>query len=400
MRGGHAPWRKSGRPHRLTLDGDRRCEVLIVGAGITGAMMAEHLTSLGRSVCIVDREWPGRGSTAASTAMLQWEIDRSLTELSELYGFERAANIYRQSLSAVTGLRELIQAHKLTCAFRPRRSLYLASGNGTGARGLRAEHDLRERAGLPGFYLDHPSLLREFAVAREAAILSPGSADADPVCLTYALLDLAMGRGADLYDGAAIRFEADGKGLAVGLSDGQTIEAERVVLATGYVLPDCVTSDLHRTSSSWAIATPPQNAQALWRGNALIWEAATPYFYARTTEDSRIIIGGEDDPNLSDPADRDAAMPAKTKRILGQLKTLCPEAEIRADYAWSGAFSETRDGLPLIGRVRGYPNLFAAYGYGGNGITFSFLAARMIARMIEGRDEPWFTDFAVDRSTS
>ena len=50
-----------------------------------------------------------------------------------------------------------------------------------------------------------------------------------------------------------------------------------------------------------------------------------------------------------------------------------------------------------IGRVRGYPNLYAAYGYGGNGITFSFLAARMIARMIAGKDEPWYTDLAVDR---
>ena len=129
----------------------------------------------------------------------------------------------------------------------------------------------------------------------------------------------------------------------------------------------------------------------------LIWEATTPYFYARTTTDNRIIIGGEDDPELIEPAERDAAMPAKTERILRQLKTLCPDAELRADYAWSGAFSETSDGLPLIGRVRGYPHLYAAYGYGGNGITFSFLAARMIARMIAGEDEPWYDDLAVDR---
>ncbi|WP_428670244.1 NAD(P)/FAD-dependent oxidoreductase [Reyranella sp.] len=398
LRGGCAPWRKGGRPPSRILEDDRRCEVLVVGAGITGAMVAEHLTSLGHEVCLVDRERPGFGSTAASTAMLQWEIDRSLTELTTLYGFERAANIYRQSLHAVTGLKELIETQHLPCEFRPRRSLYLASGAGTGAAELRAEHELRERAGLPGFYLDHPTLLREFGIAREAAILSPGSAEADPMCLAHTLLVTAIRHGAVVYDGEATRFEAiGGGGLAVGLAYGQTIEAQRVILATGYVMPDFVVTDMHRPSSSWAIATPPQKPQVLWPGRPLIWEATTPYFYARTTTDDRIIIGGEDDPALVEPAARDAAMPEKSERILRQLKTLCPEAELRADYCWSGAFSETSDGLPLIGRVRGYPHLYAAYGYGGNGITFSFLAARMIARMIAGEDEPWYTDLAVDR---
>ncbi len=64
---------------------------------------------------------------------------------------------------------------------------------------------------------------------------------------------------------------------------------------------------------------------------------------------------------------------------------------------WSGAFGQTEDGLPLIGEVPGQPNLFAAYGYGGNGITFSYLASRIIGEMLAGRHEPWYDDFAIDR---
>ena len=170
----------------MSLEGDRRCDVLVVGAGITGAMVAEHLTSLGHEVCLVDRERPGFGSTAASTAMLQWEIDRTLTELTNLYGFERAA----EHLPAKPAGRDRAEgtdrdARACPAHFAPRDSLYLAGGEGTGAAELRAEHELRERAGLPGFYLDHPTLLREFGITREAAILSPGSADADPLCLAH-----------------------------------------------------------------------------------------------------------------------------------------------------------------------------------------------------------------------
>jgi glycine/D-amino acid oxidase-like deaminating enzyme len=68
-----------------------------------------------------------------------------------------------------------------------------------------------------------------------------------------------------------------------------------------------------------------------------------------------------------------------------------------ADLVWSGAFGTTEDGLPLIGRVPGHPGIYAAYGYGGNGITFSYLAAQVIGELIAGRGRAWFDDFAIDR---
>ena len=80
-----------------------------------------------------------------------------------------------------------------------------------------------------------------------------------------------------------------------------------------------------------------------------------------------------------------------------RLQGLVPQASLALDHAWSGAFGQTEDGLPLIGRVPGQPRLLAAYGYGGNGITFSFLASRLIGALVEGREEGWFRHFAIDR---
>ncbi len=397
LRGGSPPWTAGYvRPSRKPLEQNMRCDILVVGAGITGSLMAEHLTSLGHKVCIIDRERPGFGSTAASTAMLQWEIDCPLSELTGFYGFERSANIYKRSLQAVAGLKALVGALGLHCAFRDRSSLYMA-GEGTGARELMAEHALRERAGLPGAYLDHQTMLRTFGFDREAAILSPGSADADPLLLSHALIASAVAKGATMFDADAVSYNTTGKCVIVGLDNGCEIEAGRVVLATGYVMPDFVTTELHKTASSWAIATQPQNSDVLWRDGVLIWEASDDYLYARTTADNRIVIGGEDDDSIVEPEARDALMPAKSAIILKKLQTLCPSANATADFVWSGAFGETEDGLPLIGEVPGYPRIYAAYGYGGNGITFSFLASRLIGTMIAGHREPWYDDFAIDR---
>lgn len=397
LRGGRPPWLSGFKhPVRMTLESDMACDMLIVGAGITGSLIAQHLTTLGHKVCVIDRERAGFGSTAASTAMLQWEIDCPLSELAGFYGFERAANIYRRSLESVSGLKALVGGLGLGCTFRDRSSLYIAGGD-MGASELRAEHELRARASLPGVFLDYLALRREFAFDREAAILSPGSADADPLLLAHALLASAIADGAAVFDAQAVSYDSFGHGIIVGLDNGHQIEAKKVVLATGYVMPEFLTTDLHKTASSWAIATPVQPPGAVWRDGVLIWEASEDYLYARTTSDNRIIIGGEDEDTITAPEERDALMPAKAAAILKKLRALRPEAIASAELIWSGAFGETEDGLPMIGQAPGMPHLYAAYGYGGNGITFSFLASRLIGRMIAGQRAPWYDDFALDR---
>lgn len=396
LRSGAGPWRPGlQRPPGRPLERDMRCDVAIVGAGITGAFLAEHLSARGLEVVVIDREREGFGSTAASTAMLQWEIDLSLRDLAALYGFERAAEIYRLSFEAVGGLARLVGELALPCGFARRETVYLAAGE-IGPRELIEEAALRARAGLPGQYLEHAALLSGFGFDRAGAIVSPGSAEADPLCLCHGLLAAAARRGARLVRDEVVAYDDAGRAAAVSLSGGATVEAAHLVLATGYVMPDCVSDDLHEMASSWAIATVPQPPQALWRGRALVWEASRDYCYSRTTPDGRIIFGGEDE-RLSDPERRDSLDQVKTEALRERLHALLPRASLAIDHAWSGAFGQTADGLPLIGRVPGRPRLLAAYGYGGNGITFSFLASRLIGRLLEDGEEGWFRHFAIDR---
>jgi hypothetical protein len=111
--------------------------------------------------------------------MLLWEIDRSLTELTQTYGFERASRAYRASLQAVNGLKSLVLELGLRCDMRDKDSLYLAAGSTS--KELIEEHELRSRANLPGAFFDHAVLLENFGIARAGAIVSPGAADADPM---------------------------------------------------------------------------------------------------------------------------------------------------------------------------------------------------------------------------
>jgi glycine/D-amino acid oxidase-like deaminating enzyme len=395
LRGGRSPWFAAAQ-HGVRLDvaENMTCDALIVGGGITGSLIAERLTRQGLDVVIIDRELPGRGSTAASTSMLLWEIDRSLAQLTETYGFERASRAYLASLHAVAGLKSLVLQLGVACEMRDKNSLYLAAGDTN--KELLTEHQLRERAGLPGDFLDHRTLLDIYGIARAGAIVSPGAADADPMQLARGLLGVAVARGARMFNAEAVEFDAAARSVGVQLTNGHQIEARSVILATGYVMPAIIHSTVQTISSSWAIATRPQ-PQKVWKDGALIWENSKDYLYARTTSAGRIIIGGEDSDEMIEPDARDRLIPEKSSVLAQKLATLWPVADVDIEFRWSGTFDTTRDGLPLIGPVPNAKGIYAAYGYGGNGITFSFLAAQLIGYLIAGSTSPLLSDFALDR---
>lgn len=102
LRTGRTVWELNGPPPSPRTEPPRfsRADVLVIGAGITGAFVADRLSREGKSVIVIDRHAPQRASTAASTALLLWEIDAPMLELEDRLGFDVAAAIYRRSFEA------------------------------------------------------------------------------------------------------------------------------------------------------------------------------------------------------------------------------------------------------------------------------------------------------------
>jgi glycine/D-amino acid oxidase-like deaminating enzyme len=128
----------------------------------------------------------------------------------------------------------------------------------------------------------------------------------------------------------------------------------------------------------------------------VVWESARPYFYMRMTDENRIIAGGEDVP-FTNPAARDALMPERTGRLMRRLRQMVPDARPELAFSWAGTFAETPDGLPYIGTVPGHPAILVALGYGGNGITFSMIAARLLAGHCTDAPSPDLRIFRIGR---
>ncbi len=359
---------------------------MVIGAGITGSLVAHRLCELGLRPLILERRRGAMlGSTAASTALLQFELDTPLVKLARKIGKRAAGRVWRCSHAAVNELRTQVHRLGIQCGLESRPSLYLA-GNVLNASGLRREALARQALGLPSEFLDRRTLQHHFDIDRPAAILSHGNAEADPVALAAGFLRHAIRAGARLHAPHEVTdLHANGRYTTIATADGLEIRARHVVVCTGYELPKIVPAAKHQIYSTWAIATAPQ-PQKLWPQRALIWEASDPYLYMRTTADGRVICGGEDE-EFADAAQRDALIPGKTARLQTKLGKLFPQLDTRAAFAWTGSFGASTSGTPSFGPIPGYPCCFAVLGYGGNGITFSMLAASMIARAVRGRPE-------------
>ena len=89
-------------------------------------------------------------------------------------------------------------------------------------------------------------MLDIFGIARAGAIVSPGAAESDPLQLSRGMLYVATARGARLFDGEAVDFNAAGHFVSIGLSNGREIAARSVVLATGYVMPAIIHSNTQK----------------------------------------------------------------------------------------------------------------------------------------------------------
>ena len=105
---------------------DVECDVAVVGGGITGALVARRLAVDGLRCVVLDKRDIGWGSTMASTALLQYEIDVPLRELAEKIGFESASAAYRLCVGAVGIIERITNELGNPCGFRRCRSLFLA----------------------------------------------------------------------------------------------------------------------------------------------------------------------------------------------------------------------------------------------------------------------------------
>lgn len=380
-----------------SLQEDVDCDVLVVGGGITGALMAFQLSGEGYKTVLIDKNDVCLGSTSATTAILQYELDEPLYSLIDKVGEEAAVNTYRGGVVMINWLNELIHSLHFDCGFEMKNSVYFAR-NSEDVDWLHNEFECRKRFGFGVEWLTPAHLLKQYHVAGKGAIVSDKAAAVDAYSLTHKLLHYAVSHsGLRVFDHTSMEEVDHGKERPIAFTGNDCrITCNHVVYATGYESEKYLNESVARLVSTYALVSEPLKVVPPSIYTSVFWDTAAPYFYMRTTTDGRLLAGGADEP-FTNPILRDQLIERKEQELVELFRTAMPDMSITPDFSWAGTFGITKDSMPYIGSHPENANSFFVLGYGGNGITFSLMAMKMLSDTLAGRDNRFNQYFKFNR---
>ncbi|PXV66777.1 glycine/D-amino acid oxidase-like deaminating enzyme [Dysgonomonas alginatilytica] len=370
------------------LEKDIAIDIAIIGSGITGALVAHELCEAGLKCCVVDKRTLSTGSSSASTALLQYEIDVPLYKMAKELGEDKAVLAYRSCLQGITDIEKIFTDIGINPNFERVPSVFYAS-NKQGLSLIEKEFEIRKKHNLPVTFLDNKELKKKYGIDAPGALMNKESGQIDAYLAAITLLDYHRKKdNLKVYTHTEIdQWTETTKGYELVTIKGKIIKCKYVVIAAGFEVGKFLPEQVMKLTSTYVIISQPVLPEYLWYKKSLIWETNDPYLYIRTTNENRIMVGGEDE-EFKDPVKRDDLLREKTAILEKKFKKLFPKTPFITDMSWCGTFSSTKDGLPYIGTWPGKNRMFFTLGYGGNGITFSINAAQMIRNKLEGKTDP------------
>ena len=374
---------KSKRPSYPRVRGSHEARVAIVGGGLTGAACALAFASAGVSVVLLEAGAIGAGGTAGADGLLREGFGGAFHTAAAQHGIRTSRALWegmrRGSLDFAAALRRL----RIPCDLAPMDVMTIASPFGDASRRLRREQAARREAGADAAWITLAAAAREAAVEVSGAIRTRAVA-IDPYRACLGIAAAAVARGARVFERSpAARIKASSRFVEV-TSDGATIRADAVVVATAAPLRDLRALRRHLTSTIiYGAVTEPLPAavrRQVGRRAAGVEDFAEPHRVVRWLPQDRVMVRGGRQPEVP-PRLRERALTQRTGQLMYELSLLYPAISgLQPEWSWDSPDYQTVDGLPFVGPHRNFPRHLFAFTPSIHGAGLAWTAARVLVR--------------------
>lgn len=364
---------------------EKKCDVLIVGGGITGIATALQLQKSGLQCIVAEAHNLCFGTTGGTTAHLNTFLDTDYGTIESKFNEEAAGLIAKATNQALDLFHTNVEEYNIDCGYEQKDG-YLYSQDEKQTEELNKIYEASKKAGVDVAHTDRIPVPIEF----EKAIVYHEQANIHPSRYVYALAKAFEKSGGVILQDCMVKGFKGDKVIEVETSQG-TIETRTLIWATH--IPPGVNLLHFRCAPyrSYAMAVS-LNGDAYPDG--LAYDMYDPYHYYRTQiidGKKYLIVGGED---------HKTAHEENTEGCFNRL-----EAHVRkyfdvkeVAFKWSSQYFEPADGLAYIGHLPGNPdNVLVATGYGGNGMTYSHIAAITLTDLITKGESEYAKLFDPDR---
>jgi D-hydroxyproline dehydrogenase subunit beta len=355
------------------VNGARRSDAIVVGAGIIGAACAAALARDGWRVTILEKSFASSGTTSVGMGHLVVMDDSpeqlALTKYSLRLWRELTPALDRRAELDVCGTLWVAEDESQLAALRAKRQLYATADVATEVLDAQALSEAE-----PNLRRDLVGALR---VTNDSVVYPPGA--------TLNLLDDARKNGAVLREGIdVVEIVPNEVRLA-----NETLRTDVVVNATGPWAPR-LTPALPITPRKGHLAITDryptfcrhQIVELGYLTSAHVMTSESVAFNIQPRSTGQVLIGSSRElVGWDAQINRDIL-----RRMLQRASQFMPRlGDLSVIRCWTGFRPAAPDKLPLIGRWDPIPGLWIAAGHEGLGITTSLGTAQLLADQIAGR---------------
>lgn len=365
---------------------ERNFDVIVVGGGITGVTTAELLLREGLSCLLLEAKQLCFGTTGGTTAHINTLLDVPYTRLIQNFGEENAQAVADACRQGIDSIRNNIKEMGSDCGWHECRAFLFAQDEKQ-QQELSDITDACRQVGLETHTVDGIPVPIPFT---SAISVSP-QARFHPTRYVESLATRFVEMGGTIAENCRVTKIVEADNHVEAVTPDATFRAKWIVLATH--IPPTI-NIVHMRCSPWRSYAMALRIDTSEHFDHLVYDMQDPYHYYRMQEvdGERLLIAGGKDHKTG-----------HEKNTLAPVRDL--ENHVRKYFSvqgivnrWSSQYYESADGLPYIGQLPGHSkNVLTATGFGGNGMIYSMIAAKVLRNIIKGHEDKLIDLFSPSR---
>lgn len=368
------------RPEYPSLDGDRQCDVVIVGGGFTGLSAATHLAKAGANVVLIESYRFGDGASGRNGGQLGTGQRAWAEELEAEYGLTRARALFDMAEEAKAHLFDFAATNAIDIDYMP--------GQLSVAHKKRYVDDYKRHAEIMAGRFGYPHV-SFMDVAETAERLGStryfggtrdiGTGHIHPLKLVIGTARVATAAGAHLFERTPSIGIVSGRGKVKVTTRNGTITADKCLIAVnayGGKLEPVSASHIMPIGSFIGATAPLGAASKVLPGGESVDDSRFVVRYFRKSKDGRLLFGGREVYAVNDPKDIHIHIRKQIAELYPDLK------DVEITHGWGGYVGITVPRKPFVRQVM--PNVISIGGYSGHGVMLSNFFGKLYAETVTG----------------
>lgn len=369
---------------------DLNTEIVILGGGFTGILMAYQSILKGYDTILIDNNHIGFNQSVNSSGFIYTNLDVSIQDLIVKHGKEKAKIIYHECLDAITHLKNIIQENNIDCDFLSKDALHYAAFK-KDVKFLQEEYKMCLKNDIPVQWFDTNEISAIYGIQNtHGGIFTHYNASFDPLKFLSGLLQVCIEKGLKVYDNTQIdKIQHAARTITITTKDKIVVKGKKIIYCNGVQnIPKHLQEFLKPVQNNILVSESLSINELLYMKDIFLRNTEVNYFYFGILKENRLLVGQINDQD-NDKVDYSEQIEKRVRHHL-QFNT-------KMDFSWQHKYLVSKDNLPLIGSIDQVQSGFTVLPTGGNGYIYSIIAMRIFDDMMQNKNNVCKEIFDINR---